>query len=141
MDWPIIYYIIQFFKIIFLGLVLYLMFYMKLGVIELYQMYFYNLIYSGNISESLLAATLFNIVLSIFIVFIVIEAILKLYILFFKNSSVKKNSKISHKTKKNTVSRNFLTIAGKVALIPAGKMAAVKAKAIMSPVTGKIIVS
>jgi hypothetical protein len=82
-NFPFIYYTVQILKIVFLGLILYLMFYMKLGVIELYQMFYLNIIYQGNLTQSLLIAKIFSILMPFFLVVIVVDVGLRLYLIFF----------------------------------------------------------
>jgi hypothetical protein len=103
---------------------------MKLGVIELSQMFYLNIIYQGNLTQSLLIAKIFSILMPFFIVVIVVDVGLRLYLIFFDSHTVNRTLKKSG-SKKHSIGRKFSTIIG----ITAGKSAATKMSASLAKIT------
>jgi len=133
MYWPIIYYTIQVFKVMFLGALLFLMYYL-------------NLVYScANPIESLFSLKLFRVLSPIYLVFIVIEATLQYYVLFFKKTSKNEKSKKASLTKvgpKKMTRRQYSSLGkyaklGRVVVDKHGKITTIPPVPFGSPVAGE----
>ena len=109
------------------------MFDTKLSVLEVYK-----LGYFGNFSKSFLTAQLFSAMLPIFIMSIVVEAILKLYIIFFRNISTTASKIVATKTittMSPTAAKFFLAIGIFIGAVATVKIATVDSpdKKVISP--------